>query len=84
MAAARETFTTMMLHLCLETRKQNGLTPKSLLQILINLQKYAHSQDLESFYFMNKKDACFKHIHTVRLDNISRQLHKELGCWNIN
>ena len=38
---------------------------KSLLQILINLQKYACSQDPDTFYFMNQKDACFKRVHTV-------------------
>ena len=73
-----EFFVKMMSQFCLEVKQQNGssYTPKSLLQILINLQKYARSQDQESFYFMNQKDAHFKCVHNV-LDNIPRQLHKE-------
>ena len=73
-----EFYAKMMSQFCLEVKQQNGssYTPKSLLQILINLQKYARSQDPDTFYFMNQKDARFKRVHTV-LDNISRQLHKE-------
>ena len=57
-----EFFAKMMSQFCLEVKQQNGssYTPKSLLQILINLQKYARSQDPDTFYFMNQKDARFK------------------------
>ena len=68
-------FSEMLSCFCLEIKQQNGTpyTPKSLLQILINLQKYAHEQDKRSFYFMNQKYERFKRIHTV-LNNL---LHKD-------
>jgi hypothetical protein len=67
----------MICQFCLEVKQQNGLsyTPKSLLQILINLQNYAHSQNPETFNFMSQKVSRFTCIFTV-LDNVSRQLHK--------
>ena len=73
-----ESFCEMMSLFCLEVKQKNGnpYTPKSILQILTNLQSYAHSQDSESFPFMNQKDARFKRIHDV-VDNVSRQLHED-------
>ena len=73
-----EKFATMMSQFCLEVKQQNGkpYTPKSLLQILINLQNYARTKDENSLPFMSQKDERFKRIHTV-LDNVSRELHKE-------
>ena len=67
-----------MSQFCLEAKQQNGkpYTPKSLLQILINLQNYARTKDEDSLPFMSQKDEHFKRIHTV-LDNVSRELHKE-------
>ena len=52
---------------CLEVKQKNRnpYTPKSILQILTNLQSYAHTQDPESFPFMNQKDVRIKHIHDV-------------------
>jgi hypothetical protein len=63
---------------CLEVKQKNGdsYTPKSVLQLLINLQKYALDQNDEAFHFMNQKDQRFKRIHTV-LDNLSKKLHKD-------
>ena len=60
-----------MLCFCLEFKQQNGnsYTPKSLLQILINLQNYARSKDDNCFNFMNAKDTRFTQIHNV-LDNV--------------
>ena len=71
-------FTTMLSQYCLEVKQRNGTpyTPKSILQILINLQSYARSQDTDSFSFMNQKDTRFLRIHNV-LDNMSCSLHKE-------
>ncbi len=62
---------------CTEVMQQNGerYTPKSLLQILINLQKYAKGQSENAFHFMNQKDGRFKALHNT-LDNVSRELHK--------
>lgn len=73
-----EKFATMMSQFCLEVKQQNGkpYTPKSLLQILINLQNYACTKDENILPFMSQKDERFKCIHTV-LDNVSHELHKE-------
>jgi len=53
-----EAFVTMMSRFCLEVKQQNGspYTPKSLLQMMTNLQSYARSQNQESFYFMCQND----------------------------
>ena len=63
---------------CLDIKQQNGkpYTPKSVLQILVNLQNYAREKDKECFHFMNPKDERFTQIHTV-LDNLSHKLHKQ-------
>ena len=62
---------------CSEVRQQNRelYTPKSLLQVLINLQKYARDQCPTSFHFMDQKDSRFKMLHNM-LDNVSRKPHK--------
>ena len=62
---------------CLEVKQQNSnhYTPKSVLQMLINLQKYAYERNIQAFHFMNQKDERFSRLHTVP-DNLSRQLHK--------
>ena len=67
---------TMLSRFCLEVKQQNGnpYTPKSVLQILINLQNYARAKDTKCFNFMNSKDERLKKIHTV-LDNLSQKLH---------
>lgn len=68
----------MLCCFCLEVKQQNGdsYTPKSVLQIFTNLQKYAREQDSQALHFMNQQDEHFTRLHIV-LDNLSRQLHKE-------
>ena len=73
-----ESFSNMISLFCLEVKQKNGnpYTPKSILQILTNLQSYTLTQDPESFPFMNQKDVRFERIHDI-VDNLSRQLHKD-------
>ena len=68
----------MLSQFCLEVKQRNGkpYTCKLLLQILVNLQKYARSINQECFYFMNTKDHCFSQVHTV-LDNLACKLNEE-------
>ena len=67
----------MLACFCLEVKQQNSnhytCTPKSVLQMLINLQKYmyVYEQNSQAFHFMNQKDERFSRVHTV-LDNLSR------------
>ena len=60
-----------------EVRQQSGdpCMPKSLLQVFINLQKYACEQCPTAFYFMDKKDGWFKMLHNI-LNNASRNVQK--------
>ena len=68
----------MLSRFCMEVKKQNGspYTPKSLLQLLVNLQNNARSINQHCFNFMNAKDVRFTQIHNV-LDNLARSLHKQ-------
>ena len=73
-----ESLVTMLSQFCLEVRQCNGkpYTPKSILQILSNLQNYSRTMDSDCLQFMCSKDPRFERLHTV-LDNTSRQLHKD-------
>ena len=73
-----EYLSTMLSLFCVEVKQRNGnpYTPKSILQVVTNLQHYSRTQDSNSLHFMNTKDVRFSRIHTV-LDNVARQLHKD-------
>ena len=73
-----ESLVTMLSQFCLEVGQRNSklYTPKSILQILSNLQNYSRTMDSDCLQFMCSKDPRFERLHTV-LDNTSRQLHKD-------
>ena len=60
----------------IKQQNSNPYTLKSLLQILINLQSYACSENQKCLNLMNGKDERFTQIHTV-LDHLSCKLHKQ-------
>ena len=49
------------------------MLPKTLLQLLTNLQTLAYEKNESALHFMNHKDVTFKQLHNVT-NNVSKQL----------
>ena len=64
----------MLCKFVMETRKGSGkpYTPKTLLQLLTNLQSLAFERNEKACHFMNHKNIAFKSLHVI--NNVSKKL----------
>lgn len=62
----------------LEARQSNGqaYTPKTMLQLMVNLQGLAFSRNPNTCHFMNHKDITFKPLHNA-MNNLFKKLLSE-------
>ena len=65
----------MLSKFVLEARQSNGepYTPKSVLQLMINLQSFAFLKNPKACHFMNHKDIDFLPLHNT-MNNLSKKL----------
>ena len=53
--------------------------PKTLLQLLVNLQSYASDRNPAAFTFMDAKDPIFRALHHVLNNHSKKLLHDGIG-----